>query len=618
MRFGLLLWFILVFLLVHSTATFALPAKIAPVVQQQAANEDPVQVHYRVAVLANYGVAKSIQRWQPLMTYLTKRVKNASFEVVPLDFNHMNDQLLNGQVQFVVTNPGHYFNMSSDFPISWLATMKSNQHNGSTFAIGATIIVRSESPYKTLEDLSGHSVVASDPSALGGYQAAIGLINSKAYSTNNFFDKVTFLGFPLEPLIYQVRDGTADIAITPFCTLEQMVRDGYINAADYRVINDVTPEGYECAVSTPLYPNWSFASSDAVPLKVRTDITRALLSVSATHQASIVGQNRGWAAPISQFQVVKLFKELDIESNKMPVYLQVWQWIKLNQKWGFGLLGLFVIATIYHLWLEYRFRQKSEHLLSSERQLKNKALQLERLQSAAILGEIGAGLAHELNQPIAAITQYSEGGMIEQANNTGEDSKQYQLLDKIHQQSIRAGEIVHRIRGLLQRKNAEATEFYVHEQLMICLELLEHEFKIHNIKLNTQLTSTDIKLTGDKVGFCQVLINVLKNAVDAMSERGFSPKIPNRIRIDSYIVDHRLKLKIYDNGIGLSCSADDFKTSFFSTKENGLGLGLAICNDVIMQFGGKINLSKCKDDPDSAWQMGCRVLIDIPLNNPAN
>ncbi|AZG36314.1 MULTISPECIES: sensor histidine kinase [Shewanella] len=618
MRFGLLLWFILVFLLVHSTATFALSAKIAPVAQQQAANEDPVQVHYRVAVLANYGVAKSIQRWQPLMTYLTKRVKNASFEVVPLDFNHMNDQLLNGQVQFVVTNPGHYFNMSSDFPISWLATMKSNQHNGSTFAIGATIIVRSESPYKTLEDLSGHSVVASDPSALGGYQAAIGLINSKAYSTNNFFGKVTFLGFPLEPLIYQVRDGTADIAITPFCTLEQMVRDGYINAADYRVINDVTPEGYECAVSTHLYPNWSFASSDAVPLKVRTDITRALLSVSATHQASIVGQNRGWAAPISQFQVVKLFKELDIESNKMPVYLQVWQWIKLNQKWGFGLLGLFVIATIYHLWLEYRFRQKSENLLSSERQLKNKALQLERLQSAAILGEIGAGLAHELNQPIAAITQYSEGGMIEQANNTGEDSKQYQLLDKIHQQSIRAGEIVHRIRGLLQRKNAEATEFYVHEQLMICLELLEHEFKIHNIKLNTQLTSTDIKLTGDKVGFCQVLINVLKNAVDAMSERGFSAKIPNRIRIDSYIVDHRLKLKIYDNGIGLSCSADDFKTSFFSTKENGLGLGLAICNDVIMQFGGKINLSKCKDDPDSAWQMGCRVLIDIPLNNSAN
>lgn len=615
MRFGLLLWLILAFLLAHPTETFARSAKIDPVVQQPAENDAPVQVHYRVAVLANYGVAKSIQRWQPLMTYLTKRVKNASFEVVPLDFNQMNEQLLNGQVQFVVTNPGHYFNMSSDFPISWLATMKSNQHNGSTFAIGATIIVRNDSPYNTIEDLAGHSVVASDPSALGGYQAAIGLINSKAYSTNTFFDKVTFLGFPLEPLIYQVRDGNADVAITPFCTLEQMVKEGYVNTDDFRVINDITPQGYDCAVSTPLYPNWSFASSDAVPLKVRTDITRALLSVSASHQASIVGQNRGWAAPISQFQVVKLFKQLDIESNKIPVYLQVWQWIKLNQKWGFGLLGLFIIATIYHLWLEYRFRQKSERLLRSERQLKTKALQLERLQSAAILGEIGAGLAHELNQPIAAITQYSEGGMIEQINHAGVDSKQYQLLEKIHQQSIRAGEIVHRIRGLLQRKNAEASEFYVHEQLMICLELLEHEFKSHNITLSTQLTSTDIRLMGDKVGFCQVLVNVLKNAVDAMSEKQDSLNSKNRILVDLHIVDHAVQLKVYDNGIGLSCSTDEFKTTFFSTKADGLGLGLAICNDVIMLFGGQINLSKCKDDHDAPWQSGCRVLIDIPLKS---
>ncbi|WP_137227092.1 PhnD/SsuA/transferrin family substrate-binding protein [Shewanella sp. MEBiC00475] len=591
-----------------------LPDSIEPLVQQQTQREAPSQVHYRVAVLANYGVIKSIARWQPLMNYLTQHVPNASFEVVPLDFNHMNEQLLSGQVQFVVTNPGHYFNMSSDFPISWLATMKSDKHHGNTFAIGATIIVRNDSSLMTLDDLSGHSVVASDPSALGGYQAALGLINSKGYSTNNFFSNVTFVGFPLEPLIYHVRDGTAEIAITPFCTFEQMVEEGYINPSNFRVINDVTPEGYDCAVSTSLYPNWSFASSDAVPLNVRTDITRALLSISANHPASIAGQNSGWAAPISQFEVIKLFTQLDIESNKIPVHLQVWQWIKLNQKWGFGLLGLFFIATIYHLWLEYRFRQKSEHLVNTERQLKNKALQLERLQSAAILGEIGAGLAHELNQPIAAITQYSEGGMVEQANNVGENSVQYQLLNKIHQQSIRAGEIVHRIRGLLQRKNEENTEFYVHEQLKVTIELLEHEFKSHNIKLSTQLTNTDIKLTGDKVGFCQVLINVLKNAVDAMSERDISSEITNRILIESHSVDNTLQLKIYDNGIGLTCSADDFKTTFFSTKENGLGLGLAICNDVIMSFGGKISLSKCEDDPDSPWQTGCRVLIELPIN----
>lgn len=187
------------------------------------------EVDYRVAVLANYGVAKSIDRWQPLMDYLTQKVANAHFDVVPLDFNNMNKKLISGDIQFVVTNPGHYSNMSDDYPISWLATMKSNQHHGSTFAIGAAIIVRNESHLFTIEDLAGHSVVASDPNALGGYQAAIGLIHSMGYSTHSFFSKLTFLGFPLEPLIYQVRDGTADIAITPFCTLEQMVAEGYIN-----------------------------------------------------------------------------------------------------------------------------------------------------------------------------------------------------------------------------------------------------------------------------------------------------------------------------------------------------------------------------------------------------
>ncbi|MGI2172160.1 sensor histidine kinase [Shewanella sp. MF05960] len=573
-------------------------------------------VHYRVAVLANYGVAKSIARWQPLMDYLTSTVPLASFEVVPLDFTQMNQQLMNGQVQFVVTNPGHYFSMSDDFPISWLATMKSDKHGGNTFAIGATIIVRKESDLFTLEDLAGHSAVASDPNALGGYQAAMGLIHSMDYPTEHFLDNVSFLGFPLEPLIYQVRDNTADIAITPFCTFEQMVAEGYINAEHFRVINDITPDGYDCAVSTPLYPNWSFASSDTVPLTVRTDITRALFSISESDPISVIGQNRGWAAPISQFEVIKLFKALDLQASKEPLYIQAWQWIKLNQQWGFGFIGLFIIATIYHLWLEYRFIRKSENLLATERQLKTKALQLERLQSAAILGEIGAGLAHELNQPIAAITQYSEGGMLEQAKHYGEDSVQYQLLGKILRQSNRAGEIVHRIRTLLQRKDTQSIDFDVCEQITLCLELLAHEFLSHKIVVESQFNCGEMMLKGDKVGFCQVVINVLKNAIDALAETHHLQQSLKKIFIELSVVNGHLQLKIYDNGIGLTCSNEDFKTTFFSTKENGLGLGLAICNDVIMKFGGQISLAKCESDYSAPWQTGCRVFIDIPVNLP--
>ncbi|WP_372931618.1 phosphate/phosphite/phosphonate ABC transporter substrate-binding protein, partial [Shewanella putrefaciens] len=173
---------------------------------------------FKVGVLANHGVLQAKQRWQPMMDYLSEQVPNSHFEVVPVDFNGMSSGLLSHDLQFIVTNPGQYLHLSNNFPLSWLATMKSRKHQGSTFTIGATIIVRADSPIRTLQDLRGKNVVATDPQALGGYQAAMGLLHKMGFLPEQFFGQVRFLGFPLEPLIYQVRDGSADAAIAPFCT----------------------------------------------------------------------------------------------------------------------------------------------------------------------------------------------------------------------------------------------------------------------------------------------------------------------------------------------------------------------------------------------------------------
>lgn len=171
-------------------------------------------IHFRVGVLANHGVQKGIERWQPMMDHLSQEVPGTHFEVVPVDFDEMSRQLLAHELQFIVTNPGQYFNLSSNFPLSWLATMKSHMHGGATFAIGSTIIVRADSQIYTLKDLEGKHLVASDPQALGGYQAAIGLLHKMGYNPENYFGSLRFLGFPLEPIVYQVRDGTVDAAIT--------------------------------------------------------------------------------------------------------------------------------------------------------------------------------------------------------------------------------------------------------------------------------------------------------------------------------------------------------------------------------------------------------------------
>lgn len=568
---------------------------------------------FKVGVLANHGVLQAKKRWQPMMDYLSEQVPNSHFEVVPVDFNGMRSQLLSHDLQFIITNPGQYLHLSNHFPLSWLATMKSRKHQGSTFTIGATIIVRADSPIRTLRDLRGRNVVASDPQALGGYQAAMGLLYKMGFISEEFFGQVRFLGFPLEPLVYQVRDGNADAAIVPFCTLEEMIETGLVKKTDYRVIHPNTPAGYDCEVSTALYPNWSFAAADTVPPQLTMAITRALFDLPADHMAAITADTLGWTAPISQLKVIELFKELQLQRGSPPLYQTVHKWVAKNKEWGGALLLIFIISTIYHLWLEYKFRQKSEFLLNTERQLKDKALQLERLQSAAILGEIGAGLAHELNQPIAAITQYSEGAML-QLERLGLDNPElYDVLDKINAQSIRAGAVVHRIRGLLKRRQAQAEPLDMVLVVKEALALLRRELDRAQINAHVHVHGEPFELMGDSVGLSQMWVNLVKNSVDALEICG-----DNRVRqlwMDIYYQPHKIKVLVIDNGEGLQGQASDLMASFASTKDEGLGLGLAICKDVVTRHHGSIQIENCQDCSSEVilpWLQGCVVTVVLP------
>ncbi|MFB2734410.1 sensor histidine kinase [Shewanella mangrovisoli] len=576
------------------------------------ADEDITLNEFKVGVLANHGVLQAKQRWQPMMDYLSEKVPNSRFEVVPVDFNGMRSQLLSHDLQFIVTNPGQYLHLSNNFPLSWLATMKSRKHQGSTFTIGATIIVRADSPIRSLQDLRGKNVVASDPQALGGYQAAMGLLHKMGYLPEQFFGDVRFLGFPLEPLIYQVRDGNADAAIAPFCTLEEMIETGLINQADYRVIHPTNPPGYDCEVSTQLYPNWSFAAADTVSPRITMQITRALFDLPADHAAAITADTLGWTAPVSQLKVIELFKELQLQGASPPLYQTVYKWMEKNKEWGGVLLLIFIVSTIYHLWLEYKFRQKSEFLVSTERQLKDKALQLERLQSAAILGEIGAGLAHELNQPIAAITQYSEGAMI-QLERLGQDNPElYDILGKINAQSIRAGAVVHRIRGLLKRRQAKAESLNVTLVVKEALALLRRELDRAEVQVTLQVEGHPFELMGDSVGLSQMWVNLVKNSLDALE--ACKDNRARQLRIEIYYHSTEIKVLVIDNGEGLQRQASELMASFASTKDAGLGLGLAICKDVVSRHHGCIQIENCQQSTHARlpWQQGCVVTVVLP------
>lgn len=556
-----------------------------------------------VGVLANWGYQAAQERWQPLMRYLESEIPGTQFSVYPGTFEQLNQALESGKIQFIVTNPGQYLYLSNQYPLSWLATMRSRQHHGTTYAIGSAILVRADSPYRTLYDLQNRTVAASGPHALGGYQAAVGLMRQLGMRPETFFKQVNFLGFPLDPLVYQVRDRQVDAAITPFCTLEEMVKRGLVNPEDYRVLNPSRPPGYDCQVSTALYPNWSFAASESVEIRITKAITQALMDLTPEHPAAVQGQFWGWTSPISQLKVIQLFSELQGKPERVTYWQHFQNWLKENRHWGMLALVMFLAATFYHFWLEYKFRQKSETLVKTERALKQKALQMERLQSAAIVGEIGAGLAHEINQPIAAITNYSEGGMMRLQSQTKPDTELLALLDKIHQQSSRAGAIVHRIRGLLKRREAVFGKTNLLTLVDESLALLRSESERHGIPIRSRVTGEPYVVEADAVGMQQVMVNLLKNSLDAL--KAHPPEQPPTIWITLHFEPNQVTLQVMDNGPGLSHPAEQLMATFITTKPDGLGLGLAICTDIAKAHDGEFQI---ENHPEG----GCQATLFLP------
>ena len=565
-------------------------------------------VNVDVGVLATRGGAEAQNRWQPTMDWLSERVPNTHFVLHPFTLQQMEQAVENQTVDFVITNPGQAVRLGRQYPLSWLATLSSantTRKNGITHAIGSALVVRNDSSFTTIESLSGQSLAAVDENAFGGYLTLRFEINQLGLSQSTYFSDTQFLGFPLDALIYQLRDKHIDGAIVPVCLIERMNKEGLIDASNYRVINNIAPDDFSCATSTPLYPNWSFAKTGKGDERLAKPITRALLSLPSHESAALAANSLGWTSPISQLSVDKLYQGLDMHPLQKPWWQEAVAWLKQNQQWGWMLFILVIALNGYHFLLEYRFSRSKRDLESTLHSLKEKNSMLEHAQRVSIVGELGSSLAHEINQPLAAIRNYSQGGLLRLKKGLPAQEL-IPVLEKIEQQVIRADSIVQRLRKLINKRQIAKAECDINSIISDTLALLEYDFQKKKIHLTRDNAAEPCLLWGDAVGIQQVLLNVFNNAADACTQREEQESnVTHQIHIETQCDDTNVVIKVQDNGIGLKEDSELLSKAFFTTKENGLGLGLAICRDVIETHQGQFLL-------EPASSQGCCVTVILP------
>ena len=236
------------------------------------------------------------------------------------------------------------------------------------------------------------------------------------------------------------------------------------------------------------------------------------------------------------------------------------------------------------------------------RRLENRLLHADRLVT---LGELTAGIAHEINQPLTAIAAYADAGR--SISGRGEDDTYRELVtifERIGGQSRRAAEVVRRLRKMVRGGTVQKARHDINQIIMNVLLLFEHELNNLDIEIDFEPIQPACELYVDDVQIQQVLVNLVKNSLDALvdadSENG-------RVRIQLQRAGSELLIAVSDNGPGIdSEKRKRLFDAFFTTKQQGVGLGLSICKSIATAHGGSLHYSSPREG-------GSRFTLSLPL-----
>ncbi len=226
--------------------------------------------------------------------------------------------------------------------------------------------------------------------------------------------------------------------------------------------------------------------------------------------------------------------------------------------------------------------------------------ELSHLTRVTLVGEMAASLAHELNQPLTAIVANASAAQrfLARGNINAEDLRE--LLVDISDDGRRAGEVIRGIKSMVRRAESERDSLDLNEVIGNVLRLVRADALAHGCPLGTELAPALPPVLGEAVQLQQVLLNLVINAFDAMRE---TPAEARRVEIQSRAVDSReIEVSVRDFGAGLPADAPGrVFDRFFSTKRDGMGMGLAIARAIIEAHGGTLGAENASGGGARFW-----------------
>jgi len=228
--------------------------------------------------------------------------------------------------------------------------------------------------------------------------------------------------------------------------------------------------------------------------------------------------------------------------------------------------------------------------------------ELERTARLGVMGEMAAGLAHEVHQPLAAISNYAAGARERLARGRLSPSALDQVFTEIADQCSRAGSVIRNIREFVRNRNPVSRPVDLNAVVRDCLRLLRFEIRQRDVDVQTELDEQLPPVLTDVTQLSQVLLNLMLNGLQAME----ATVQPRRLSVNTSLADGMVLVEIADTGCGVEPDVETrLFDQFFTTKPDGLGMGLPISRSIVESHGGKLELT-------STGEGGSKFVLRLP------
>ncbi len=483
-----------------------------------------------------------------------------------------------------------------------IATLVSRLRPDPNHGEGSVFLALRASAIRSFEDMKGKRAAMLGPRAFTGRTTALGEILRRGYNPDRFFSEESYTDSSMPEEIELLRSGKVDVAVVRTCFLEEMAKRE--DVGDLVVIGERSSGQAGCRTSTDLYPNWTVFVTPLASPAIAKAAAGALLAMPADSEGRSWGVASDFTAVDALYRNLRMGSYAYLRSFSLVRFWEEYRaWVVLAILMVLGLIahGLRASALVEKRTGELRDALRDER--QADERARKATERMETLQKLGLIGQMSTIFAHELRQPLSAITAYASG-LLRALDRPGDVNRELleEGIERIKGQALAADGIVQKVRSYARRPEAVRAELDLGEVVSgACSTVLAA--KNWNVSFRTTLPELPANIYGDRMELELLVLNLVKNALEAASQTK-----AGEVEVTLAAGDGRVRLTVLDNGPAVS-DRDFARLSepLSSSKPEGTGLGIAIVRMVAEKHQASVTFRRRETH-------GLQATIEFPVS----